>query len=810
MNEFGKLNLAPHNIRGYKNVKKAFLTERFAALIHATGTGKSFISLQLALDNPTKKFLFLTPLRSIIEHFQSIIHEYGLEEQFKNVEFRTYTSLINCSTEDLESMNYDYLVLDEFHHIGAPVWGDRVSRLIDLHPDMKVLGMSAYTVRDRCTSYERDMVNPLGDELFSNKVVSKYDLCDAIMDGVLPKPIYKSAFIDYDKIVSELEEQLEKENHKTLRYQEIKSLIARVKSISHTAKNAEDVFKNNIKPDGKYIYFCPVRAKNENADVEAIMDEVKAWVTNMGLTMDDVEFYRSTDDMGDQATKNRKAFYNDVDLNGKSTKGKLRIMFAINQYNEGVHAPGVDGVIMGRGTKSDIVFNEQLGRALSINGKSPLVIDLAGNIDFIKDLQDNLKDRVREYHQAKGFTPEEIEIELRKYSFDLDIYNEDIYEILNEVKARLGLGFYDNLKLARNYYDYYHHLNIPAQFRTIDGIHEDPDGVQLGYWIRTLRKTRSEGKLSSEKIRALNDIHMEWNNINNDEVWYRNYNLAVTFRKNNPTKQIPLKFITFDGITYDPNGVRLGIWIRTQRNAYQGKGNYKITQEKIDLLTDIGIVLEPFDRKGIWLEKYSWAKAYYDKYGDTEVPPSYHGDENFDLCTWLKYQRNHKDSLDDDQIDLLNKIEMRWENIDPMAVWMEKYLECVDYYHEHGNSDIEYEYVSPTGKHLGYFLKNMRILYQKGTLKQDKIDLLNDIQMRWDNIDLFEEWLVRYDEAKWYYDTHGNLDVPKGFVMKNGNNLYSWVKYQKERFQEGRMSDKEIDMLFDIGLDLRSWILTKK
>src|SRR5699024_11073629 len=49
-------------------------------------------------------------------------------------------------------------------------------------------------------------------------------------------------------------------------------------------------------------------------------------------------------------------------------KNKFRIMFAINQYNEGIHAPNVDGVIMGRGTTSDIVYFEQLGRGLSVRG----------------------------------------------------------------------------------------------------------------------------------------------------------------------------------------------------------------------------------------------------------------------------------------------------------------------------------------------------------------------------------------------------------------------------------------------------------
>ena len=32
------------------------------------------------------------------------------------------------------------------------------------------------------------------DELFSEKIKSRYDLCDAMIDGILPKPIYKSAY----------------------------------------------------------------------------------------------------------------------------------------------------------------------------------------------------------------------------------------------------------------------------------------------------------------------------------------------------------------------------------------------------------------------------------------------------------------------------------------------------------------------------------------------------------------------------------------------------------------------------------------
>ena len=99
------------------------------------------------------------------------------------------------SRDEISKLKVDLLILDEFHHIGAPVWGQRINTLIETHNDLQIFGMTAYTVRDRGTSYERDITNPGTDELFSNKVVSNYDLCDAMRDEVLPKPNYKSGYV---------------------------------------------------------------------------------------------------------------------------------------------------------------------------------------------------------------------------------------------------------------------------------------------------------------------------------------------------------------------------------------------------------------------------------------------------------------------------------------------------------------------------------------------------------------------------------------------------------------------------------------
>ena len=73
------------------------------------------------------------------------------------------------SEEELTTLDMDMLILDEFHHIEALVWGGRINTIVESHENTKILGMTAYTVRDRGTSYERDMVNPDSNELFSSK-----------------------------------------------------------------------------------------------------------------------------------------------------------------------------------------------------------------------------------------------------------------------------------------------------------------------------------------------------------------------------------------------------------------------------------------------------------------------------------------------------------------------------------------------------------------------------------------------------------------------------------------------------------------
>ena len=110
------LNLHSHNKVSYNKIKKSFSDgERFAAIVHATGTGKNYNFLQLVLDNPNKKFVFITPYNSIIEHVENIMDELTKEDSeldFSNVQFYTYNAIASMSDVELEDLELDYLILD--------------------------------------------------------------------------------------------------------------------------------------------------------------------------------------------------------------------------------------------------------------------------------------------------------------------------------------------------------------------------------------------------------------------------------------------------------------------------------------------------------------------------------------------------------------------------------------------------------------------------------------------------------------------------------------------------------------------------
>ena len=132
------VDLKPHNQEAYNKVKEAFETSNKTAVIHPTGTGKSYIAMKLIEENQGKKAIYLAP-------------SVGIFTQLKTPKGQTikmtYQTLARLDDEEIKKLGVDIIVLDEFHHCGAPVWGESVQKLIKANPKAKVLGLSATPIR---------------------------------------------------------------------------------------------------------------------------------------------------------------------------------------------------------------------------------------------------------------------------------------------------------------------------------------------------------------------------------------------------------------------------------------------------------------------------------------------------------------------------------------------------------------------------------------------------------------------------------------------------------------------------------------
>lgn len=70
-----------------------------------------------------------------------------------------------------------------------------------------------------------------------------------------------------------------------------------------------------------------------------------------------------------------------------------------------------------------------------------------------------------------------------------------------------------------------------------------------------------------------------------------------------------------------------------------------------------------------------------------------------------------------------------------------------------------------------------------------------------------EKWMKNYNLAKEYYEKHGNLLIPRNYIMKDeiGNdvNIGMWINTQRNAYKENgrfRINEKQIELLNKIGM----------
>lgn len=645
------LNLFLHNQQAYEAAMHLMKEEGKAAIVHPTGTGKSFIAFQVAIEHPDKNILWLAPSEYI---YQTQLENLRQEdqsgwEQAQKIQFLTYSKLM-MNEYLIEELQPDYIILDEFHRCGAAEWGKSVEKLLQAHPKARLLGLSATNIR--YLDGQRDMAA----ELFDGVIASEMTLGEAIAREILPAPTYVISMYSYQEELKKLEKRIENAKNPVMQKENQKLLEDLRRALEH-AEGLDTIFARHMpKQGGKYIVFC-----SGKEHMEDMISHVKEWFHRVDTEPHIYAVYYDN-------PENSKAF---ADFK-KDESEHLRLLFCIDMLNEGVHVDSIDGVILLRPTVSPIIYLQQIGRSLSAGrkDKNPVIFDIVNNFDSLYSI-DSLE---KEIQEAFALLPENYEYRERfKESFRIFDEIRDCRELFAQLSRNLSAGWEYYYLAAMAYWQKNGHLRVPKAYVT-------ETGLTLGMWIQTQRRVNAgkiPGNLSKEQKLRLDAIGMEWEN-GSDRKWNRGYEALRRYKEEFGDIDVKAKYVTADAFP-------LGKWLSNVRSKWS-RGEYEIqlpsgercakngentkkllTIEQIEQLDDLGMIWNKHQAR--WEQNFSEAEKYWKEHGDLDVPNKYVTPQGITLGIWIENQRSialGKKSgaapLSEKQKFRLNQIGMIWRD----------------------------------------------------------------------------------------------------------------------------------------------------
>ncbi len=433
-------DLKLHNQETIKKILEFYKTERKCCAIQATGTGKTFLILRLLeiFNDEGKLAVIFAPNREIIKQTKKRMKKFGLS----NANFYTYQKLAIMNEEELSLIKADLIVCDELHRTGAKTWGQKFELLVDSHPDSKIFGVTATPLR--CAD-GRDMA----EEYFDGNKACDISLAEALVREIIPvMPLYVSALYTFEEEYQKMSDKIDKANNSNEEKVELQKELLAAKQQLEKANGVPEIIKKYITNyNGKYLVFC-----KDKKHLYAMKDVVIGWFREAGYDGKIFEYpYYSN---SSSVRKNLKNFEDNKEEG-------LKLLFIIDKLNEGLHLDEVHGCILLRTTVSNIIYYQQIGRAIDAgSNEQRVILDLVSNFNSLKsfNLKKDLEEKVRE-RQSGNFSDCSEEFELDK--FDVIDCVQECVNVFNEIDDILCGGWDIRMKALQQYYDREGHSHVP-------------------------------------------------------------------------------------------------------------------------------------------------------------------------------------------------------------------------------------------------------------------------------------------------------------------------------------------------------------
>lgn len=261
------LRLFEHNEKAYRAAVRMMEQYGKAAIVHPTGTGKSYIAFKLIEDNPEKVVIWLSPSKYIFKTQLESLKRNDPDFPLANIHFYTYAKRMCCTQAQLDEIAAQkpaYIIFDESHRAGAECWGESTVALLKLCPDAKFLGLTATNIR--YLDNNRDMA----EELFDSRVASNMTLGEAVVMGILSAPKYVTTVYQYQKALAKYQARVD--NLRTPGIQDVnQKYLDALRRALEQADGLDKVFADFKTDTGDRLklLFC-IDMLNEGVHVEGI------------------------------------------------------------------------------------------------------------------------------------------------------------------------------------------------------------------------------------------------------------------------------------------------------------------------------------------------------------------------------------------------------------------------------------------------------------------------------------------------------------------------------------------------------------
>src|SRR5690554_1691141 len=328
--------------------------QRFRNLVvAATGTGKTLISAfdfqRFLKEKPNAHFLFVAHreeiLRQAREAYRGVLRNNAFGELWVGGQLPEHYRQLFVSIQTLNNQldqlkltedYYDYIVIDEVHHIAASSYR---AVLEHFSPEI-LLGLTATPERHDGSDILSDFGGVIAAELRLPEAINRRHLCPFQYFGIDDDTDLRS--ISWSRGRYDIAQLTNLYTHNQQRVSKI------LQSLSEIVTDTSQM---------KALAFCVSREHAEYMCKQFLLK---------GIPSD----YLTSDNSTDRVQKQQAI-----------RSGEIKVLFVVDIFNEGVDIPEVDTLLFLRPTESLTIFLQQLGRGLRLaDGKECCtVLDFVGN-----------------------------------------------------------------------------------------------------------------------------------------------------------------------------------------------------------------------------------------------------------------------------------------------------------------------------------------------------------------------------------------------------------------------------------------------